>query len=255
MEDIHTILISFIDNETNTTDSHIAKTIFNQLNQLENTSIEELSSLCNVSKSAISRFCKKIGFEGMFELRYLINKFIHRRRDKFSIEGYDAKLISHQDYIDLQLKELASFKQHYQEAQVHQLAQYLCQYQKIVMMGNLQSTTPAILLQATLLQLDIVTQVITSPQKQKEFFETPQENCLILIFSLSGILLTRYNYKQFLQKPAGTKLVLLTNNETPLHKELYDLIIQLRTKNDYSTDHVPFILLTNLIALACYQRK
>lgn len=249
MEDIHIILISFIDKESNTTDGHIAEVIFNHLNQLEDVSISELAELCNVSKSAITRFCRHIGLEGLFELRYLIKKYQKRARDKFVIDGVDSKTLSHQAYIDLQLQELANFKTLYQEDKVKKLAQWLNSYSQIVLMGNLQSNAAAFLLQATLLQLDIISQVITSPQKQKEFLETSREDCLILIFSLSGIFITRYQYARH----EKTKLVLLTNNPTPPNQEFYDLILCMGTRADYSTDHVPLTLMTNLIALACYQ--
>lgn len=107
MNDIRARLYSFINSETReSTDNKIAFTIYENLDNLKNVTSSELASICNVSTSAITRFCKRLGLEGFFELHYLINYHQRRPHEKFFIENIDSKKVSLIDYVDLQIDEI-----------------------------------------------------------------------------------------------------------------------------------------------------
>lgn len=254
MDDIRIILNSFINSEsTESADGKIAMTIFENINSLGDYTSTDLAKLCNVSNSAITRFCKRIGLEGFYELHYLIKKYQRRPEQKFHIENEDSKSLSLTRYIDLQMEQILHLRDNLEIDKLFQLAHLLFSYKNIVLMGILQSSTSALQLQATLLQNDIVSRVLVSPVKQRSFFDNLKEDSLVIVFSVSGNLLQRVLGEGMVPKTPRSKYVLITQNENLKSPRHYDLVINTRTTLDYSSDHVPFSVICSLIALACYQ--
>ena len=90
MNELTIILMSLLGNEDpGSTDYVIADYILKNVESLAKVSTSTLAENCNVSKASISRFCKKIGLEDFFELKYLIKKHLPGKiiSQKYAFEG------------------------------------------------------------------------------------------------------------------------------------------------------------------------
>jgi len=191
MYNIKGILYSIMNSEpAESTDSKIAYFIYQNIDSLDNVSATQLAKMCNVSTSAITRFCKKLGLDGFYDLYYLIKSY---QRDpeakpdkKFNIHKCPSKSISLTDYIDLQVKEIETLKDNLDVDKVFDLAHLLYEYKTIYLMGISQSLSSALNLQAALSFNGIFSQVISIPVKQKEILSNLSEETLVIIFSESG---------------------------------------------------------------------
>jgi DNA-binding MurR/RpiR family transcriptional regulator len=85
MEDIMTIenLVKCCNNLT-PTESQLAKFILQNKDEIKNLSIQNLSEKTFVSKSAIHRFCKKIGLDGFNELKVRLIQDILQEKDTYN---------------------------------------------------------------------------------------------------------------------------------------------------------------------------
>lgn len=250
--DIDMILISYINsNALDTTDGQIALTIFENLYSFNTINGSELAELCNVSTSAITRFCKKIGLEGFFELKYLISQYHIRMQQKFKLEGHNLLDMTPESYIDLQIKHLNSYKENFNHQAMSELVDLITTADKITILGNHQSIAAAIQMQATLFQIGIVSTVLLSPIEQQEFLTTAHpDDHLVIIFSISGVFFDR---KSKISITPDNTFALITYNADPPRKKDYKLILSSNSPMDYTVDHIHFSLTNSLIAMALYQ--
>ena len=76
-------LFSILDNESETSNNYIiAKFILENYDQLSGVSLTEISRQCNLSKAAISRFCKDLGLIDYIDLQMLIRARHSKERGK-----------------------------------------------------------------------------------------------------------------------------------------------------------------------------
>ena len=74
---------------TNPTDLHIVDVMLENINEIDKLSIETMAELCNISKSKISKFVKKIGFDDYKEFK----DFARNEKRRSGYLGYEDKVM------------------------------------------------------------------------------------------------------------------------------------------------------------------
>jgi Transcriptional regulators len=88
------ILLELINNESpESVDYIIARYILDHLTELSGASIQDISDACEVSKSTLSRFCRKAGLEDFQEMKNELQQanFIPEHKFNVPLVGSDGK--------------------------------------------------------------------------------------------------------------------------------------------------------------------
>ena len=76
-------LFSIIDREEKDSNSYIiARYLLENFNSLSGVSLTEISKNCNLSKAAVSRFCKELGLMDYIDLQMLIRTVSQKEESK-----------------------------------------------------------------------------------------------------------------------------------------------------------------------------
>jgi DNA-binding MurR/RpiR family transcriptional regulator len=217
---------------------------------IEALSIGEVANMCSVSKSAISKFVRKLDYEDYASFRaaapFEENKFgfvlnynqnIAEYIEQNGIDSY-AKAI--QADIDYALKVLDMGK-------ITELAKDLIHYKKIIAFGLLFSEIGAIDLQQKLAynKKFIITKM--SDVKQVDVLDRADEDTLIIIYSNSGSYMMRYQLSEFQEEKDFSKVkgkvVLITSNKEMEYYKGVDLCISFghTTKVQTHSNIYPFV--------------
>lgn len=217
---LNRLLIMLNDSDPQSTDYYIAMTLLLNYNLIGTSSIGKIATLCAASKSAISKFVRRIGYEDYasfkaaapfeenkfgFVLNY--NQNIAEYIEQNGLEHY-AKAIQRDIQYTLQSVDMGK---------IEQLAHDLVHYKKVAAFGLLFSELGAIDLQEKLAYNNkfIITKM--SDVKQNRLLDTAGEDTLIIIYSNSGSYMLRYQLSEFQEEKdfsnVKAKIVLITSNK------------------------------------------
>lgn len=208
--------------ESGSTDFHIAEIILENISDIDKYSIEKAAGLCDVSKSKLSKFVKKIGFDDYKEFRSLVRNEKYRSgyygyEDKLPMgrfiqkEGWDAcRTILKQD--------LDCFTDKMDQGMVRKLALALHAHKQVAAFGSVYSQTAAIDFMYRMAEEGKYIRTCTYDTTQEEYLKNMGEDTLVIIFSNSGqylygdgMRLSGY-LKTYLKKTKG-EIALITSNE------------------------------------------
>ena len=136
MSNIRIQLLNIINRESpDSMNFIIAQYILENLERKKVVSTKELADECKVSKSSISRFCRKLGYEDFLELQIAIgsyNSFIEERFTDLKGENTHALI---QNYF-LDIKEIINHLDQSLEVEVlEELVKDIHDYERVALMG------------------------------------------------------------------------------------------------------------------------
>lgn len=216
-------LINLInDSENYSTESHIAKTLLEHIKQIDTVSIDCMAEKCGISKSTLSKFIKKIGFDDYKEFRDNARNELKRS----GYYGYEYKMPvgkflekeSLNKYIEILINDLLFFEKCINKQQIQFLASAIYKCKKVATFGSVYSQTVAIDFMYRLAEEGKYIRTYTYDTKQEEYIKNLDKNSLVVIFSNSGQYI--YNdgmradcyFKSYLQNTKG-EIALITSNE------------------------------------------
>lgn len=253
MEDIILMLYGCVYTENpKSTQYIIAKTILENITKIEDASLKNIANLCNVSQSAITRFCSDLGLDGFYELKYMITKYERHPELKFSIPNQDMRSLSLEQYFSLQQHSIMNAMKNFDFASIDRMAQMIMESKRVVIFGMNQSGGNAIILQTNLSNFEKYCEIVLSPTLQHKFFDEPQEDCFVLFISRQGAISRRLNITEE-SKQKNMKFGLITLNKDFNRQHLFDVIVNAKAPTDFSTDQVMTSMLVSFISLRCYQ--
>lgn len=254
MSNIRIQLLNIINRESpDSMNFIIAQYILENLERKKVVSTKELADECKVSKSSISRFCRKLGYEDFLELQIAIgsyNSFIEERFTDLKGENTHALI---QNYF-LDIKEIINHLDQSLEVEVlEELVKDIHDYERVVLMGHVQSSFPAFSLQHYLTILHKFVYSTQDLNEQKEMLETLDDRNLIIIFSAGGKFIERVlDRMNVMNRKHLPKIYVITANKTK-HLPFVYKYIELKDSFNYTS---PIILdmYSNLISLI-YRKK
>jgi DNA-binding MurR/RpiR family transcriptional regulator len=178
------ILLTQIASQPNdTTESQIAYYILSHLDSIQNDSISELATKCNVSNSSISRFCRKVGLNDFSELKEGLNSQSFKFEVASNSNDNVTRIIEHASKVQESINEVV---QTIDTNVLKELAKDIHQYKQVTILGLLKASTAAINLQVDLLMFGKLVNVKLTYFDQLDFISHANQNDLVIIFSYTG---------------------------------------------------------------------
>lgn len=254
MSNIRIQLLNMINREdSNSMNFIIAQYILENLESKKTISTKELAQECNVSKSSISRFCRKLGYEDFLDLQIATasyNSFVEERFANLKGDNTGELIQCYFQCIQDIINDLDKFLD---IKALETLVKDIHNYKRVVLMGHGQSSFPALSLQHYLTILHKFVYTSQDIKEQKEMLETFDENNLIIIFSAGGKFIERVLGRMHAMKRKNLpKIYMITANKTN-HLPFVSKYIEL-TENYNYTSPVIVEMYSNLISMI-YRKK
>lgn len=241
------ILFSVLDSEPEDSNDYIiAKYLLDHYTKLSGVSLTEISKQCNVSKAAISRFCKKLGLIDYIDLQTLIrmsknNKVIHD--SKLSIEQQKEKFST---YLNHSMTNIISIMNN---PIVENLIEDIVNYKSILLFGHLQSSHIAYTLRNNLAILSKFCFCSQSIIEQKNKISNATSDDLIIIFSSNGEFFKRIDMNQnYLNHYLKSKMYIITCSEDKIIENEFIKVIHLDEKYEELTSNMSMNIFVNYIS-------
>lgn len=207
---------------TNPTDLHIVDVMLENINEIDKLSIETMAELCNISKSKISKFVKKIGFDDYKEFK----DFARNEKRRSGYLGYEDKVMmwryiekeGWEAYLKILKDDLACFSDTIDKGILKQLAKAIYDHSNVLAFGSVYSQNIALDFMYRLADEGKYIRTYTYDTMQEEYLRNTSDNTLVIIFSNSGQYLygdgLRLNdhFKTYLKKTKA-ELALITSNK------------------------------------------
>lgn len=210
-------LFSILDNNDEQSNNYIIATyILQNYDCLPGVSLTEMSKQCNISKAAISRFCKELGLIDYIDLQMLIrtrhSKTTAENR-KMSVDEQKKNFIE-----ELRLTEEV-MSQIIDNPLIEELVEDLCKYSSVYIFGHLQANHVALTLRSNLAMNNKLCSTAVSWISQKEKICNATEKDLIIVFSSSGSYFKRLDVNMSLLQKNAPKIYMITTEESPDYGE------------------------------------
>ncbi len=250
------LLIALNDKEANSTDYFIAYTMLMNYDELSKMSINEVATLCYVSKSTISKFIRSINFEDYAEFREA-SKFKENRYgfnlnfNKNIMEFIENK--GTDKYIDVIHEDIEELKRNLNLEKIKKLAQYLNEYKKVAAFGALFSEYAALDLQAKLAYNRKFIFTNLDDVKQDNFIKNSKEDTLIILYSNSGRYFEKYQTSEFQTNKdfsnVKAKIILITSNKKFENHPKVDLCIYFSHTSKIQTHSILYTIINDIITM------
>lgn len=203
------------------TDSYIAETLLANINEIDKLSIDSVAELCNISKSKLSKFVKRIGFNDYKEFRDLVKNEKYRSgyygyEDKLPMGRYIAKE-GWEPYLKILHQDLDCFMEKTDQNMIRSLAKALYEYEEVATFGSVYSQTAAVDFMYRMAEEGKYIRTYTYDLEQEEYMKNMDKDTLVIIFSNSGQYLygdgmRKIGYfKTYLKRTKG-EIALITSN-------------------------------------------
>ena len=218
-------LFSILDSEDSSSNNYIiAKFILENYNSLSGVSLTEISRKCNLSKAAVSRFCKDLGLMDYIDLQMLIRA---SGQDDLSSAAFTDTLQKEEFFgqLDLTLKSLKSAADN---PVVEELIADLKKSRSVSAFGHLQASHIAYILGNNLGMNDIFCFCTQSWTEQIQKLQEAGPDDLFVIFSASGEYFKRMDMNMhFLDKEKAPKIYMVTfaDSKVQMHRKIKKIII------------------------------
>lgn len=248
------LLIVVLEEDLGSTNYHIAKTILENFEIISILTIGQVAALCSVSKSTISKFIRKIGFDDYFEFRDAIPNVPHSR---YSYNNNVMQYLESNDfgkYVDLITYDLQLLKKSIETSNASRLAADIAKFDKVAAFGLLFSQTAAVDLQIKLAYNDKFIFTSLNDVKQQQFIENADADTLIIIFSHSGEYILKHQMlegdvaKSIFDKTAA-KVVVITSNQELAKDSRVDYCVEYKCSSNISIHSTLYSLITDYITL------
>ena len=251
---LHRLLVALLEEDLNTTNYHVAKLLIENFALLNQLTIDQVATLCDVSKSTISKFIRKIGFSDYGEFRDALPNVPH------SQYSYNTNVINYlenhsfSDYSQLVISNIQLLDGSIEASNANLLVADLLAYKKVAAFGLLYSQTAAIDLQTKLAYNDKYIYTCLNDVKQHEYIEAAGQDSLIIIFSHSGDYLKKHqmtqgNVDKSAFKKTKAKIVVITANKELENNPLVDYCVVYPVANEITTHSIIFALISDYLTL------
>ena len=260
---IHARLLNVLNDEPlGSIDHHVATVMLEHISELADLSIGELADRCTVSKSTLSKFVRKRGFED-----YIDFKLEAKRQREKEIYIHGQKTTNITDYLEqygagAYLKALADDARLLFDgtnaSTIEELARDIHRHQKIAAFGEGYSETACLNLQIKMSYYQKFIYTTQNDITQTEYIEQADHDSLVLVISNSGRFIGSYAHREGEPEKScfdrcRARVYLITSNPAMVHDRRVFRCIMLRYSHDVQNHPVLFQLLIEQIAL-CYQK-
>ncbi len=227
-------LIQLHSDEFTKSERAIKNYILKNLDKVVSYTIIEIAEFSNVSKSAILRFCQKIGYAGYSEFKYDLSKFLLSGNLK-NLEDQP----SHDIILDTYQHCLETLKETISTTTLTSISKKILKAHKIKIFGVHETGLSANYLQFRLMALGIDSESVTNTHTFMNKANSSKKD-LNIFLSLSG---TTKNIIEAIQisHQANSFTILITQNDKIAYKDQLDDFLLFPTTSSSLVEHQIFI--------------
>lgn len=223
-------LFSILDSEDSSSNNYIiAKFILKNYNTLSGVSLTEISKKCNLSKAAVSRFCKDLGLMDYIDLQMLIRA---SGQDALSSAAMSDSLRKEEFFGEMD-QTLKSVRAAAEDPAVKELIADLKQSRTVSAFGHLQASHIAYILGNNLGMNNIFCFCTQSWTEQAEKMKEAGRDDLFIIFSASGEYFKRMDMNMhFLDGKNAPKVYMITfaDSKAALHPKIRKICLGMQNQ-------------------------
>lgn len=247
MRYLNLILIGVLNTEPeDSIDYRIAKFLLEHIAEFEKYNATRIATECNVSKAAITRFCKHIGIEDFLDMQILYRISSHStRQTKFLFEGRGSSDNLGLDYLESSKRVIETLESRIDWKILDELVEDIRRFERVATFGHMHSGNVALNLQHDIFLTGKYLFSTHRFGKQRDFILHSDEKTLLIIFSATGDYFDRTLPPGFKIRP---KIYLITVSKIDPKPYVYRTI-DLCSMYDYSTSILAMQEYANLIAL------
>ena len=235
----------------------IALAMLERLGTLSGLSIAEMAEACSVSKSSISKFIRRLGYEDYKEFR---DAAIFEENKYQNDSNYVSNVMDFLDchslptYVDTVCADLRETAKKMDVHAIDRLAHDLIRYERVAAFGLMFSETAAKDFQTKLGYNGKFIFTTMDDSKQDRFIKAAGPDTLIVVFSESGGFVDKYGsmIEDFSEKgvffQTRARVVLISSNETMLRDPRIAYGIKLEHIRTMRTHFYTYQLVTDLVA-------
>ncbi|MCF0114587.1 MAG: MurR/RpiR family transcriptional regulator [Erysipelotrichaceae bacterium] len=205
---LNIVLFSILDSESEDSNDYIiAKYLLQNYNQLSGVTLSDISEYCNVSKAAVSRFCKKIGLLDYVDLQMLIRERRQKKKKNREILTVDKQKESYNEMLN---RAYGNMQEVMDNPLVEQLINDLQIYDNIYLFGHLQASHIAFTFRTNLAILSKFCYCTQTWSDQKEKIYNATDKDLFIVFSSTGDYFKRIDINMNRLEQSGAKVYIVT---------------------------------------------
>lgn len=241
---IYRLLLFLNDSREETLNYSIALAMIHNIKEIPNMTINKLADLCYTSPSAISRFCRKLGYSSLSEFKQHLSMSLNNHDKRFSRpkNNKDSDNKSREEILNLMYneanKELLLSKDSLDLKLIDRVIELIYSSNHICFFGTLFSQLISQDLQTKFANLGKLINMATDVQGQEKLTETLTPNSLVILVSPTGRFSVYHDRLWCKIKNSNATIVTITENRDNNYKSDSDYIIYL-SKSDYKNKYIP----------------
>ncbi len=249
MERLYIILLGIIQSEPNDSiDCQIANYLLEHIQDLNDITANDLAQTCQVSKSSISRFTRRVGLNDFYELKHMLHHYQHNLT-KFDFTSRSDNENSMIQYIETVSQHIQDLRYMLDFDAIDEITDDIYHYPKVIIAGSLQANSVCLSLQVDLFSSGKVVQAKVKYTELREIIDKADSQTLIIVLSSTGRFFQRLFVRdQRLLKKDKPKIYLITASAKLNQLPYVDKAINLHTLSDYASGTFQLELIANLIA-------
>lgn len=234
---------------------HIASVLIQHYSVISKLSISEMASIATVSKSTLSKFARKIGFDDYFDLKESAPFIENRYNNKLNYLTNILNVLEQEQldtYFDAIESDITMLKEQIDLTAIDHLAKDLIHYDKVGAFGLLFSESAALDFQYKLAYNGKFIFTFQDDLKQEEFIKNSDEQTLLIIFTNSGNYLRQQQLRvglptKNLFKKTKAKIIAITSDPSLSSLNYVDNIILFPHKTSIQTHAFLYQIIMDLI--------
>lgn len=230
-------------------DYRIARYLIDNIYTLKRFNIQDIANACFVSKSSVSRFCRRIGYSDYQSMSQGIHHVLMRTYKRFD-EYMDMEPAAMTDaYLNHVLECVQNVREYATDEVLDEFASLLMRFDKIGVFGQMQSYSVAMTFQFELASLGKHVSSFIMMSDQEDFILESDQSTMAIIISCSGHYFQ--DFSRYFDYSSKTRpyLVLITNNNRLKKCPSYDKIFIVPCPNNTASRPLSLQLFTNLAAM------
>lgn len=221
-------LITYHESEFTKSDKIIKDVILSNPEIITRFNIVSASERMNVSKSALLRFCKKLGYSGFSDFKYDLSRFLISGAFSQNNHDFETKTV-----LNTMQKAISDMESLIKKEDLEELSKMIREANNVRTFGIQSSGTAATQLMYRLSKLGILAHSITEYFLYNDLNNFAKEDDLHIFFSLSAT-----SFDGPIQPTSNAKTVLITQNSRSELCKMFNKVIVLPTLDSNSTEYL-----------------
>lgn len=225
-------LTELINTHYDSSNHAIASYIVKNISRIDMVTVNEIMDNAFVSRSAVRRFCEKLGYSSLIDLKTSLSKIIfpsdirHRSEKDYFVNSEQLTTL-----IENMLDDINSV---FTDAQLNSIVEKVNQHDEVLLLCANNTSGTLIKFQQEMIYANKIVVVLDQKYRTNKYLNSLKPNSLLFTVSTSGKYAEILN--ELLQKLPGDKMIITGNRDAQI-AESYDDVFYI-SQNSFSEDYM-----------------